>query len=373
MNMAHKNSCTPKNDDSSSIKLKKLQDYLDKIVSNNIYNAVMLVETPEFTWKGASGYAHPDEKLPMVHNDQFYTASTAKMLAATLAMKLVEKGQFSLDQRIHKFLSRSIMNGLHEYENQSYSNAITIRQLLNHTSGLGDNWSDRAFLQLILTDTDKLWEPEETIEYVKKNCPPHFPPGEGFHYSDINYNLVGLIIENVTSNPLHEVYRELLFDPLGMNHTYMQFRENPRPSIEGRLPSCSYMGDIKYTFFRSLSADWAGGGLQTTTEDLNRFLRAFFRDELFESSSTRDEMVTWRKISESTYYGLGVARFVMDAAGDPDLVGCGEILGHHGASGSFMFYWKDKDTTICGTINQAEDESKIDEVLAQTLKILSDI
>ncbi|MBU7018841.1 MAG: beta-lactamase family protein [Theionarchaea archaeon] len=360
-----------KKEDKSSTKLRKLQNYLDDIVINNIhvYNAVMLVETPEFTWKGASGYAHPDERLPMADNDQFYTASTAKMLAATLAMKLVERGLFSLDEKIHPYISDSIMDRLHEYENRSYGNAITVRQLLNHTSGLGDNWSDRAFLKLILSNTDKLWEPEETIEYVKKNCPPHFPPGEGFYYSDINYNLIGLVIEKVTGKPLHNIYRELLFDPLQMNHTYMQFREPPRSSITGRLPSCSYVGDINYTSFRSLSADWAGGGLQTTCEDLNQFLRAFFRNDIFEEISTRDEMAAWRKISQDGYYGLGVIRWVLDEAGDPDLAGCGELLGHQGASGSFMYYWDVKDTTICGTINQA-DEKMIGEVVTDTLKIL---
>ncbi|KYK33066.1 MAG: beta-lactamase family protein [Theionarchaea archaeon] len=357
----------------NSNKLKnELQQYLDQLIreTKNIYNAVLLVETPDLKWKGASGMANPEEGLTMVADDQFYTASTAKMLTATLVMDLVEKEQVSLDDKIHQYLPESLMSGLHEYNNQSYGDTLAIRQLLNHTSGLGDNWSDINFIQLILTDTDKLWEPEETIAYVKMHCPPQFAPAQGFHYSDINYNLAGLIIQEITGKKLHEVYREMLLDPLGMNHTYRPFREDPRPSIAGRAPSCSYMGDINYTFYRSLSADWAGGGLQSTTEDLNRFLRAFFRNEIL-NPSTRNEMAQWVNVSESLYYGLGIVRCVLDEAGDPDLVGLGEILGHQGASGSFMYYWLDKDTTICGTMNQAENESKIGEIVANILKILS--
>ncbi len=350
----------------------EFQEFLDHIVdgSKNVYNAVLLVESPQIKWKGARGMADPDGKVPMVADDQFFTASTAKMMTATLAMMLVERGHINLDDKIQYYLSESIMNGLHEYQGQSYEDRICIRHLLNHTSGLGDNWSDPRFMQQIIEEPDRFWNPEETIQYVKQNILPHFPPGHDFRYSDINYNLVGLIIETVTEMQLHRVYRELLLDTLGMNHTYRPFYEEPRPSIAGRLPSHCFAGDLDYTGFRSLSADWAGGGLQTTTEDLNRFIQAFAKNTIFTNPSTRDEMLKGIKIDEGTYYGLGVVRCVFDELKEPKFAGLGEIWGHQGASGSFMYYWLDEDVSICGTLNQEECQGRIGEIVADIMMMI---
>ncbi|MFX0116066.1 MAG: serine hydrolase domain-containing protein [Candidatus Hodarchaeota archaeon] len=344
----------------------QLQAFLDQIVceTDNIHNAVMLIEISDFKWKGASGMMNPGEELVMDVNDQFFTASVAKMMTATLALKLMELGKIQLDDQIHNYLPRSVIEGLHNYEGQVYGETITIRQCLNHTTGLGDNWHDNRFMQLILEEPNKFWEPEETIEFVKQNIPPHFPPGQGFSYSDINYNLIGLILENVSGKTLQALYRDLLLDPLGMNHTYRQFREDPRPSIAGRGPSHTYYGDIDYTSWKALSADWAGGGLQSTTEDLNRFLRAFVRNEVFIKPATREEMFKWVKVEEDTFYGLGLVRGIFE---ENELV---EIWGHIGASSCFLFYWPGRDATFCGTFNQVECEGKFSEILPDIIEII---
>jgi CubicO group peptidase (beta-lactamase class C family) len=342
----------------------QLQALLDQVVdeSDNIHNGVLLVEMPGFKWKGASGLANPDEGLAMEPDDQFFTASVAKMMTATLVMKLAEAGQIGLDDRISGFLAESVTEGLHEHEGRSYGDAITIRQCLNHTTGLADNWDGR-FIRLLMDDPDKLWEPEETIEYVKLNLPPHFPPGQGFKYSDINYNLVGLAIEKVTGEPLHVAYRARILDPLGMDCTYRQYREQPRASIPGRAPSHVFYDEIDYASWRALSADWAGGGLQTTTEDLNRFLRAFAANEVFDKPSTREEMFEWVSAGLDAsdgaewLYGLGIIRVVSEGAE------LGEIWGHQGASSCFMYYWPEKDATFCGTFNQNRCEDKFIELL----------
>jgi CubicO group peptidase (beta-lactamase class C family) len=155
------------------------------------------------------------------------------------------------------------------------------------------------FIELMLAQPDKFWQPEETITYTKVALSPFFPPGQGFHYSDTNYQLLGLIIQNVTGKALHEVYRERLFNPLGMNNTYVEFYETPRPALPGRDLSHVYLGLLDYTDLRAISADWACGGLASTTEDLNRFIRAF---------------------------------------ADDGIDGIGWIIGHDGFPGSFMYY-----------------------------------
>ena len=352
--------------------MRQLDIYVNMLVNDNktIHNAVLLVETPAFKWKGAAGLANPSEEIKMLPDDQFFIASTAKMITSTIVMKLVEEGKVDLDAKIKEYLPDSLIKGLHRLNGKSYGELITVRQVLNHTTGIPDIWAHSEFMQSLFTHPDKLWQPEELVLYVNNNMTPLFIPGEKMKYSDTNYNLAGLIIESVSGKTLQEVSRELLFNPLGMNHTYRQFREPNRESIEGRKPSHSFLGDTDYTFVRALSADWGGGGLQSTTEDLNKFIRAFTNDEIFKNPETKKQMMEWINwTSEMTYYGLGIMRVVFSGSGQDEHLG--EIWGHSGASGAFMFYWPLKDVTICGTINQVNEERKIPHILIDIMKIIN--
>ena len=329
------------------------QAALDDMISKNenIHSAVMMVQGADVNWKGAAGLANPDTGIEMLPDDQFRSASAAKMMLATLVMKLSEAGLINLDSPIADYLAEDIVAGLHLYVGQDYSSTITTRQLLQHTSGLADDWFDERdngrFLQMVLEDeTDKLWEPVELVAYVKENLSPLFAPGVGFNYSDVNYILAGLVIESVTDQPLHEVYREQLFTPLGMAHTYMEFREEPHPSIPGRNPAYVFYGETEYSSFRSLSADWAGGGLVSTTEDMTRFIRAFANDEIFAIPGTREAMFDWVVWEDGSLdYGLGVMQIKGKTL---------TIWGHLGVGQTFMFYWPEGNITLTGTMNQNE-------------------
>lgn len=332
-----------------------LQSLLDGLVNeqDNVRNGVLLVEGPGFKWKGASGMADEESGLPMLPDDQFNIDSIAKMMTATIVMKLVEAEELGLDDRIRRHLPGSLMDGLHVYEGRSYGEEITVRHLLNHTSGIADDWAHPDFLGLITADPQKRWTAEETVEFVKENCQPAFPPGDGFQYSDPGYNLLGLIIERLTGRALHEVYRDLLLDPLGMSHTYRPSHEEARPSLPGRGPSKRHFDNLECTLLPAvMTADWAGGGLISTTEDLNRFLRAFVRNEIFEDPTTRDEMFQWVESGPYHNYGFGISRIVFDRSDDPMHTGLGEVWGHAGSSDNFMYYWPSKDTTMIGTLNQ---------------------
>lgn len=332
-----------------------LQGALENVVdeNDNVHNAVLQVQGPEFEWQGAAGLADPEADVAMLPVDQFRSASSAKMMLATLALKLAESGVLDLDAPIADYLADDVITGLHIYEGQDYGESLTMRQLLHHTSGLADNWFDERddgrFVQMVLVDeTDKLWQPVEVVTYVKENLPPLFTPGEGLHYSDVNYIVAGLVIEAAAGQPLHEVYRDQIFEPLGMDNSYMEFREEARPSVPGRGLSNVYYSDINYTDFLSLSADWAGGGLATTAEDMTRFLRAFVDDEIFANPATREEMfdwMPWQEMGDRWDYGLGLMRFRGESSA---------LWGHTGVGQSFMLYWPDGDVTMTGTLNQDE-------------------
>ncbi|MGB3717667.1 MAG: serine hydrolase domain-containing protein [Candidatus Promineifilaceae bacterium] len=357
----------------TSILYDRLQGLLDTFVDRqeSVRNGLLFIEGPDVRWKGASGLANPDEDLVMLPDDQFNIDSIAKMMTATIVLLVAEAGELGLDDLIDRYLPGHLMDGLHVYEGRSFSQEITIRQLLNHTSGIRDDWAIPAFFDLIIAEPQRRWTPEETIEFVKKNSDPAFPPGTGFQYSDPGYNLLGLIIENVTGTGLQEAYHELLLDPLGMEHTYRPSYESARGGIPGRGPSLRYLDDIECTLLPAvMTADWAGGGLISTVEDLNRFLRAFVRNELFEKPATRDEMFDWVESAPYHNYGLGISRVLFDDSQNPDYVGVGEVWGHTGSSDNFMYYWPVQDAVIIGTLNQISCDIPMYDNVVDILKTL---
>jgi CubicO group peptidase (beta-lactamase class C family) len=293
------------------------------------------------------------------------------MMTASLAMMLVEDGRLALDDRVASHLPDSLVAGLHVYEGRSYGEEITVRQLLNHTSGIMDDWRCGEFLDLVAGDPDRRWSPQETIKYVSDNCSPAFEPGGGFHYSDTGYNVLGLVLEDVTGMALEEMYREMLLSPLGMGHTYRPAYESQRPSVPGRPPAERYLGDMECTLWPSvMTADWAGGGLVSTARDLNRFLRAFVEDQIFDDPSSRAGMLDWMESGPHNNYGLGVSRVLFERFEDPDVAALGDVWGHAGSSNSFMYYWPQQDVTMVGTMNQLAAENDLYDVVARIMQTI---
>ena len=351
----------------------RLQTLIEGFVAGEpgVRSCLLLVDGPSFHWEGAAGTAFAESGLPLLPIDQFVTDSIAKMLTATLAMMLIEQKRLALDDCIAAYLPDSLVEGLHVYEGRSYGEEITVRQLLNHTSGIMDDWRCAGFFDLVAGDPDRWWSPQETIAYVKENCSPVFEPGGGFHYSDTAYNVLGLVLENVTGRPLHELYREMLLDPLGMDHTYRPAYEPARPSVPGRPPAERYLGDMECTLWTSvMTADWAGGGLVSTAGDLNRFLRAFINDEIFSDSSTKAAMLTWVESGPHNNYGLGVSRVLFERFDDPAVAALGDVWGHAGSSNNFMYYWPQQDVTLVGTLNQLAAETDLYEIVAAVMRAI---
>jgi CubicO group peptidase (beta-lactamase class C family) len=354
---------------------ENLQQLLDELVhgQDKVRNGLLLVEGPGFRWKGASGTAFEASGEATMPDDQFAIDSVAKTMTATIAMRLVEDGRLGLDDPIGRHLPPAMMDGLHVFEGRSYSNEITVRHLLNHSSGIPDDWACGNFLALIAGDLERRWTPVETIDFVKANCEPAFPPGGGFAYSDTGYNLLGLIIESVTGDALHEVYHEVVLGPLGMNHTFRPAYEQARSSIPGRPPSERFFGEVECSLSPAvLSADWGGGGLISTTEDLNRFLRAFAGNQIFREPETFDEIFDWIDSGPFHGYGFGVGLVDFERSDNPAHAGLGQIWGHGGSSQNFMYYWPSQDLTMIGTLNQIDAEMSLYDIVASVMTTIRD-
>lgn len=323
---------------------------------------ILMVDAPDmdFTWKGAAGLADPEADVPAIADDQFIISSGTKMYTAVAIMKLVEEGALNLDDPISLYLPEEYVSRIAVINEVSYGEEITVRQLLNHTSGLGDfsNGTDENengipdFKELVLSEPETLWDETLVIEWAIANVPPVAPPEEMFNYSDTNYQLLGMIIENVAGMTLSDAYRQMIFEPLGMTHTYFEFHEEVVPGVDGRPVSHMYYNGTLWNELDSHSYEYGSGGLVSTVEDQNRFLWAWATGELFDDPATKEAMMVWEETADvGAYYGLGVWNFVLD---EWDVSELGTLQGHGGLPNSHAHYWPEQNITIIGTLNSNE-------------------
>jgi D-alanyl-D-alanine carboxypeptidase len=284
----------------------------------------------------------------------FEIASVTKTFTAVCVLQLQESGQLDLDEPIGHYLSSRFTNRLLVIDGHDYGSKITVRQLLNHTSGLPDYWSDGPYVRAkdnrFLVDFEanpqRFWEPEEILQYTRRLAPVGVP-GKRYHYSDTNYTLLGLMLEQITHETLAEVYRKRLFVQLKMDQTYLSYREQPRAGV---AESHRYEDHLDLFRQRRQSADWASGGLVSTVADLGRFVAALEQGRLFRHPETLREMEAWVDTEKpSIAYGLGLFRIDLRA-------GRGQLIGHDGHGNAFMYYWPERQVALLGTLNQTGND-----------------
>ncbi len=337
-----------------------LQAIADNWVNENgVPGFILMVDAPDynFTWKGAEGMANPEDGIEMVADDQFIISSVTKMYTAVTIMKLAEQGQLNLDDPISLYVPENIVSRILVLDGESYGETITVRQLLSHTSGLGDfsNGADNDgsglpdFKDLVLAEPDTMWDEMQVLEWAIANAPPVAKPGETFNYSDTNFQLLGLVVETASGMALHEAYRQFIFEPLGMEHTYFEFREEVVPGVDGRSLSHAYYNGTLWNELDSHSYEWGSGGLVSTVEDQNRFLWAWVNGDLFDDPASKEAMMEWVETSDAgAYYGLGTYLFAPD---EWDIPGLGTLQGHGGLFNSFAYYWPEQNATLIGTLD----------------------
>ncbi|MGK2863333.1 MAG: serine hydrolase domain-containing protein [Chitinophagaceae bacterium] len=174
-----------------------------------------------------------------------------------------------------------------------------------------------------------------------------FVPGNGFHYSDTNYLLLAILIEQLTNKPLQQVYRENIIIPLGLNDTYLEFYELP-----GQIKPVVYPYYGVYSLeIINTSFDWGGGGLTSTMNDLDIFIRSLIKGMLFKKPESLKLIIQSQNIhsvkgntSRLIQYGSGIQK--------RDFVGY-SFVGHNSAYGSMLFYEPEKDISIIFSLNQS--------------------
>ncbi|MDD5496187.1 MAG: serine hydrolase [Candidatus Omnitrophica bacterium] len=310
---------------------------VDEVIKKyNIPGAVVGVWHGRRAWVYAAGLSDIGTKTAMRPDCRFRIASNTKTFTATVVLQLAAKKKLSLDDKLDKFFPRIPNSG-----------RITIRQLLNHTSGIYDFVEDKDFEKAYLADPLRKWTPQEEIDIVLKHK-PDFAPGEKWKYSNSNYTLLGMIIEKVTGSKIESEVSRRIIKPLGLYHTNFPVT----PYIGGRY-SHGYMDDgkggLKDITKISPSIPWAGGAMISNIYDLKRWLRVLAKGSLI-GNAMRKEQQDWVSTGvEGMEFGLGI----MDLKG---FIGHnGEILGF----ASFMLYSPQRDMTIILFVNKCNEDEKI--------------
>ena len=342
----------------------------DKLVRNCVLS--VMKSDGSFSWSGAAGIASQDGQVPMTKDTPIYIASITKLYTATAIMRLYEKGALSLDDPMSRYLPKKLIQGIHVYKGKDYSYEITIKELLSHTSGIADYYTERPkggknLFELSLEKPERSWTVDETIERARKDLRPNFRPGTDASYSDTNFQLLGKVIEAVTGKPLPTVYEDFIFRPLGLKHTWLIGRSEPQLAPSA-APADIFYKDMNITKTRSNGAYWADGGIVSTAEEMIIFLKAL-NDGRIISGDTLKLMHHWHKLQFPLQYGYGtmyfkLPRFINMVMKVPPL------WGHSGSTGSFLYYSDDLNLYMAGSINQVESKSKQFKLMLRVMKAI---
>jgi D-alanyl-D-alanine carboxypeptidase len=292
-----------------------LQQQLDRVVEAGAPGVVGLVRTGERTWQGASGLADLRAKRPARAGDRFRVGSVTKSFVATVVLQLVGEGRLSLDDNLERWLPGLVPNG----------EKITVRQLLNHTSGLYNYTDD-------LPEPPRRFRPRELVA-IATGHKPLSAPGTQFSYSNTNYILAGLLVERVTGQPLADQLEQRIFQPLGLDHTELPTTQRALggPHARGYAPpdedwqvsdGPARLVDVTE---RDTSWAWAAGAIVSSTADLARFYQALLGGQLLtpELVTQMRTTVDASQLGHGTRYGLGLEVL---------RPGCGVELWGHGGS-----------------------------------------
>jgi D-alanyl-D-alanine carboxypeptidase len=285
----------------------ELQRALDGLVAAGIPGAVLLVREGDRTIRLTSGYGNLKPRTPMRATDRFRSGSITKAFVATVVLQLVGEKKLRLTDTVERWLPGVVPNG----------KRITVRHLLNHTSGLFDYGGDRKWLEAAYRDPMRQWTPREIVAVATAHK-PHFAPGAGWSYSNTNYFVVGLIVEAATGHKLESELRRRIFAPLHLQATSL----DTVPRIAGPHAHGYFVRPLEDVSVGSPSYVWAAGALVSTADDVARFFRALLGGRLLRPDLLRAMETTVVDTREFSY-GLGLEKVPTP---------CGVSWGHSGGS-----------------------------------------
>ncbi len=273
--------------------------------------SVTIVFRDGSVWTGTSGRADVAGAVDVTPDTAFAIASVSKTYTAALVLALVEDGLLELDAPARSYVPEAAIDP-----------GITIRQLLDHTSGLDDYFLHPPIDRALQAEPDAFWSVRRTLKYVGK---AYFPPGRGWHYSNTNYLYLGLIAERVGGAPLATQLRSRFFVPLDLGMTWYQAVEDPSgPLAHGYrfanasrgAPPIDLSTKVPVAPFTSVvTAAGGAGSIAATSSDVARWARLLYTGRVLGAEMTAamlDGVAGTATYRPRVPYGLGVQAFPID-------------------------------------------------------------
>lgn len=311
-------------------------------------------------WRGQAGFADTAAKRPVTPDTAFSVASVSKTFTAALILGLVEDGRLRLESTVRPYLP-----------DLAIAPTITVRQLLDHTSGLRDFYAHPRIDKALLTKPARAWDAARSLSYLGK---PYTKPGLSWHYSNTNYLVLGLLAEVVGGAPVADQLRERFFTPLGLDHTWYQAVEPPRgpvargyrfTGVDPKLPAIDLSGGSKAVPFTSVvTASGAAGSIASTPGDLVRWVQALYGGSALQPRSRVAmiaDILRTAQYKPRVGYGLGVQG--VEVAGLFTLGHSGRFLG----SRAVVRWVPAERMAIAVTTNQSRSDPNV--LLADLLSL----
>ncbi|HEX8576274.1 MAG TPA: serine hydrolase domain-containing protein [Flavobacterium sp.] len=316
-------------------KATAFQSILDRYVQRGLPGLVLYIKTPEGIWTGAAGKASIETGEFMRPCNLIYSQSMAKTFTAVSIMKLVEEGRISLDAPITTYLPAAICNRI------ANAHQATVRQLLNHRSGIRSYTDEPEYLSELVDNLGQNLTVQKNLEYIYDK-PALFEPGTSFSYSNTPYQLLGMIIDQVTGTNHADFFTNRIFRPLGLTDIYYRDATPARIIDTYRDLGNGELTNVSVVEKRVLASQYGAAGILSLASNYATFIEAIFRGNLI-SPASRAAMTTW---SGNSTYGLGLMR--RDSP-------YGYGIGHEGdglGCSSDMFYFPDSGVTIVMETNK---------------------
>ncbi|MFC1655204.1 serine hydrolase domain-containing protein [Myxococcota bacterium] len=326
---------------------EQIQQYIDEKIDTAViaYTGLIVgVDTPDCGMSIlTTGLADLDPETPMRPEHILPIASISKMFVAVTVLQLVEEGRISLDD--------TLSNWRTDLPN---ADSITIRHLLTHRSGLPCYWETNC-AQIHWNSPELVWSAQDLLDCVEGES-PWFEPGAEFHYTNMNYLLLALIVEAITGNGFHEEIRSRILHPLGMSHTFNHWGEE----VTGQI-SRSYYKDaggswVDVTDKYHFSFYWAAGDMVSNAEDLLVWIRALVSGSVLREDTTA-EMLTCIEVGGSA---IVFDEWILDSYGFGNVCGrhdnAGRTRGHSGGNEmavSELHYSLDWNSSVVVLVNHS--------------------
>ena len=299
-----------KKSENPGLKPFKLKAIIDTYVRKGLPGMIVMVKTGDLTWQTAAGFSDVEKGIGMETTNELMIASITKMFVAVVTLKLHEEGKLDLDKPISSF------NCGYRFKNIPNAEKITIRHLLNHTSGLPDFIQSKRFATNLFDHPVNIWKKEDLLRFLA-NTKSESIPGEKGKYSNSNFLLLSVILDEEFKDSANHalLIQKDIIDPLHLDHThYIDRKAPPKNLAQGYADLYSNNHLINLTHLNIGGSGNGFSGMFSTVDDLSKFLDALLIKKTLLNDNSLKLMLNFTQDSEekSVAFGLGIWKDFQD-------------------------------------------------------------